>query len=81
MWRYVELFRKYGLPVIGGTTLVAGAVEFAQSLVLSLASVDQAASRDRLDLSCYLGLAAILCAVGYFALPQLPSNPAELKQN
>ena len=79
MWRYVELFRKYGLPVIGGTAIVSGGVEFAQSFVLSFTSVDQTASRDYLDFSCYLGLSAILCAVGYFTIPQPPSNPAELE--
>ena len=81
MWRYVELFRRYGLPVIGGTTAITGAAEFAQSFVLSFTSVDRTTYRDHFDLSCYLGLAAILCAVGYFTIPQPSSNPAELEQN
>lgn len=78
--RYVELFRRYGLPVIGGTTLVAGAMELVQSFILSFTSVDRTAYRDQFDFSCYLGMTAILCAVGYFTIPQPPSNLAELDQ-
>lgn len=81
MWRYVELFRKYGLPVIGGTAVITGAAELIKSVGLSFASVDQAAPKDRLNFSCYLGLAAILCAAGYFIIPQPASNPAAPEQN
>ena len=68
MWPIIETFRRYGLPTIGGGALVAGLFELGNSVLQSLTSVDQSAARYHEDLSCYLGILAIVCGAGYFGL-------------
>lgn len=68
MWNIIEAFRKYGLPVIGGGAVVGSLTKGVESILLSLASVEQSASRAEGNISCYLGIIAILCAAGYFGL-------------
>lgn len=78
MQNIIEPFRRYGLPVIGGGALFGSFLKGIESTRLSFMSVDQAASRAESDISCYFGIIAILCGIGYFGLrPHSEANPEE----
>lgn len=64
----IETFRRYGLPVIGGGALVGAFMKGMEAMYLSLTSAERSAYRAESDISCYLGIIAILCGIGYFVL-------------